>query len=100
MKLVRRIGRDVDRIPCADDRLLTSKRRLDFPLQHNERLLKIVAMRRRTTSRRNVHIDHAKPAGRVFAADGDRVRVAHQADVFQACIGLSETERAFQVIGC
>ncbi len=80
MELVRRIRRNVDRLSCMNGRFLAPKRRFNLSIQHNEGLLEVVTVRPRTTARRNVHVDRAKPALCVVSINRDGVGIADQTD--------------------
>src|ERR1700722_990986 len=58
VKSVWRVDRDVDRVACAHNRLLSSKRGFHFTFEKNESLLEVMTMRGRAAAGRNVHIDH------------------------------------------
>ena len=72
------VGGNVDGVARLHDRFLTTKRRFHFAFQENEGLLEVMPMRRRASSRRNMHIDYAEPPGCLRSGNGDGVGVSHQ----------------------
>src|ERR1017187_6399243 len=101
MELVRSVRRDVDGVASLDDGFLSTKGGLHLSLKKDESLLEVVAMRRRATARRNVHIDDAKASVGLVAGHRDGIGVSHDADVRKTLIriGLSNGEAALRVIG-
>lgn len=83
---MRRVGRDVNGLALFHDRLRSTKGYFDFTIQENERFFKVVPVRRRTTTRRDMHIDKAEPSTRVLSAQNDRVGVSDQSDMGQGWI--------------
>jgi hypothetical protein len=81
LKLVRSVGRDVNGLALSYNRLGTSKGSLDFTFQKDERLLKVVPVRRGTAARWDMHIDKTEACICVFPRQKDRVSVSHQSDV-------------------
>jgi hypothetical protein len=101
VELVRCVGRDVDGLASAHDRLRAAKGDLDLALKKGERLLEIVAMRRRAAAGRDVHVNEAVAASRVLARQQDRVGVSYHPDVGQSFVFVRsrEPEIAVEVIG-
>ena len=62
MKLVRRVGGDVDRLSRMNGRFAAPEGGLDFSFEHDEGLFEVVPMRPRTAAWRHVHIDGAELA--------------------------------------
>jgi len=114
VELVRRIGRNIDRLARPHDGLLAAERSFQFAFEQNERFFEVMPVRRRPAAGRDVHIDDAKASRSVLAADGDGVGVAHQPNVGQAPRGVpiravpiravpinirpGESERAMEVV--
>ncbi len=100
MKLMRRVGWDMDRLASVHYLLCTAKNEVEFAFQEGERLLEIVAMRRRSTSGRNVHVDEAETPCRVFAGEKNGVGVAYHPEVRDARIGVAvgDGEVALQIV--
>lgn len=96
-----RVGRDVDRLAGSHNRFGSAERNFDLAFENGEHLFEIVAMRRRTASRRNVHINEAVAAGGVFAGENNRVRVPRETDVRQRLISVWSRDRELsrEVIG-
>lgn len=86
VKLVRRVRGDVDGLAGSHGRFHSSKGSLDLAFQDDERFLEIVAVRRRPTARRNIHIDQAIASIRIFPGEEDCVGVPHQRDVRQILV--------------
>jgi hypothetical protein len=82
-KLVRSVRRNMHRRPSLHHRTLAAKVSLQLALQHNETLLEIMPMRRRPTTRRNMHINQTKPPRRILPRQQNRVSVPHQSYVRQ-----------------
>jgi hypothetical protein len=101
VKTMGRVGGNVDGVSCFQARFLTTERRLHFTFQNNESLLEVVAMGRRSTSRWNVHVDHAEFARCFRAGDGDGVGVSDQTNVRKSflLIDLSKRQISLQVVG-
>jgi NADPH:quinone reductase-like Zn-dependent oxidoreductase len=75
------VGRYLDGLAGFYRLVLASESRLDLAVQNDEGLSEVVAMRRRSASRRDMHVDHAELARCVFAGDGYRVRVTNNSQV-------------------
>ena len=73
---MRCVGGDIYSGSCADRGGLATEREFKLALKQRERLLKIMAMRRRSSTSRHVHIDQAIAAGSFRPTDEDRVGVA------------------------
>src|ERR1035438_10300837 len=101
MELVRSVRRDVDGVASLDDGFLSTKGGLHLSLKKDESLLEVVAMRRRATAGRNVHVNDAKASVGLVAGDGDGIGISHDADVRKSLIriGLRNGEGAFRVVG-
>jgi hypothetical protein len=57
VKLMRRIGRNVDRCARLRHTLRSPKRDLQFSLEYGESLFEVVTVRRRPASGRHMHIN-------------------------------------------
>src|ERR1700678_1373921 len=70
-------------------------------LKKDESLLEVVAMGRRATAGRNVHVNDAKASVGLVAGHGDGIGISHDADVRKSLIriGLSNGEGALRVVG-
>src|SRR5579859_4780445 len=77
MELVRSVRWNVDCFSGAHNTLLPSESCLQFTVEKNKALLKIMAMRGRAASGRNVHIDQGESACSIRSGQQDRVGVAH-----------------------
>src|ERR1017187_9347028 len=101
MELVRSVRRDVDGVASLDDGFLSTKGGLHLSLKKDESLLEVVAMRRRATAGRNVHVDDAKASVGLVAGHRDGIGISHDADVRKTPIriGLSNGEVALRVVG-
>jgi hypothetical protein len=63
MELMRSIRWNMDCLPGSDNALLSAKNGLKLAIEKNEAFFEIMAMRRGSTSRGNMHVDETKPAG-------------------------------------
>ncbi len=81
MKLVRSIGGDVNRFPRPHGRLGTAKGCFHFALEKDERFFEVVPVRRRSATRRDVHIDQAILTRGVPRSEQGGIGIPHQADV-------------------
>jgi hypothetical protein len=81
LKLVRRIGRNMNGLADTCNRLYSSKGSLDLAFENDERVLKIVPVRRWAAARWDMHIDKAEASSCVFPCQKDRVSVSYQSDV-------------------
>jgi hypothetical protein len=61
MELMRRVRRNMNRLSRSGNGALTTKGHRKLPFQYGERLFEIVAMRRRSSTRRNMHVDQTIP---------------------------------------
>jgi hypothetical protein len=52
-----RIGGDMDRLTCPYYPLRATKRNVEFAFKQSESLFEVVAMRRRPTTGRYIHVD-------------------------------------------
>src|SRR5665213_568130 len=96
---MRRIGRNVDRLAGSRDRLPSSEDKLDFAFQDREHLLEIVAMRRRTATRRDIYINETMATGSVVATDQDCIGVTHNRNVRQfVFVRSSHCEFSSQIV--
>ena len=84
MELVRSVCWNVDRFSSAHSTLLPSESSLQFTVKKNKGLLEIMAMRWRTASRRNVHIDKSVSTCSIHSGQQDRVGVADHGEMRQA----------------
>src|SRR6204780_457369 len=101
MELMRSVRGDVDGVAALDDGFLSTKGRLQLSLKKDESLLEVVAMRRRATAGRNVHVDDAKATVGLVAGHRDGIGISHDADVRKTLIhiGPSNGEGALRVVG-
>jgi len=99
-KLVWSVRGNVDGRTRSEGLLSAAKREFQFTLKDRECLLEIVAMRRRSSSRRNMHINEAKLSRSVFPAKEDGVGIPNNPDVRQRLIGLrlGNCESAVEVV--
>jgi hypothetical protein len=76
------------------------ERGFNFALEQRERFLEVMAVRRRTTSGRDVHIEQAVAAIGVLAGKNDRVGVSDKSDVRQALVRFRfrEFERPLEIV--
>ena len=72
MKLVRCVGWNVDRFSSAHDTLLPSEGSLQLPIEKNKGLLKIMTMRGRAASGRNMHIDQGESTCSIRSGQQDQ----------------------------
>ena len=94
------VGGDVNGLARGYDGLCSAKDSLDLAFENNERFFKVVAVRRGSASRRNVHVDQAKALSGVLAAQKCAVGVANQADVQQVgTVCLADGEVALGIVG-
>ena len=47
-------------------------------LKQDERLFEVMPVRRRPSTRRNVHINQTKPLSSIFPGEQNRIRIAHK----------------------
>ena len=88
-----RVGRDVDGFTLSHDFFFAPKAEFDLALENRERFLEIVAMRRRTAARRDVHVDQAITAICVFARNQNRIGVTHDSDVGKVLVFVRARKR-------
>ena len=86
MELMGSVGWNLDCVPSPDGTLFSSKRRLQLTLENNKTLLEIMAVRRRSTSRRNVHVDQAELTSGVTSRQKNRVRIAYNSEMYSFVI--------------
>ena len=86
MELMRGIRWNVDRIACANGGFFASKRHFDLALEQYESLFEVVAMWTGSTTRRNVHVDHAEAFVGVVSRNCDCVCVANKTNVLQLSV--------------
>jgi hypothetical protein len=98
---VRGIGRDVDGLAGFHGSFFAAESGLDLALEDCEGLLKIMPVRWRAATWRDVHVDQAVSAVGVFACQQKRIGVADQADVWKrrVCFRLGEFEITPKVVG-
>jgi hypothetical protein len=98
VKLMGSVGRNVQRLASAHDRLLATKGRFHLAFEQDKGLLEVMPMRRRPASRRDVHIDNAEASIGLLARHGDGVGIADQTDV-RKVVGLRQRETAAGLSG-
>jgi hypothetical protein len=78
-----------------------AKYKLKSAFQQRERLVKIVSVRRRPSTRRHVHIDQTKPPGRFLPRKKNRVRISSQPDVahIPVCVWPDNCQRPLRIVG-
>jgi hypothetical protein len=77
------IRRNVDCLAGMNNRLFATKGGFNLPVEHDEGLLKVMAMRPGTSAGRDVHVDYAEAALCVVSIDRDGVGVANQPNMRQ-----------------
>jgi hypothetical protein len=82
------VGRNIQRSPGPNNRLLAAERNFHLALKKNERLFEVMTVRPRTATQRNMHVNQAKPPIRVIARNGDRVRVPYNSDMREVLIRI------------
>jgi hypothetical protein len=75
------VGRNVQRVASAHDRLLAAEGRFHLPFEQDKGLLEVMPMRWRPATGRDVHINDAKATGSIVARQGYGVGIADQTDV-------------------
>jgi hypothetical protein len=71
----------LDGLAFTNNRLHASECSLDLTLKQDERLLKVVPVRRRAAAWWDVHIDKAETPRCVFPGKKDGVSVSYQSDM-------------------
>jgi hypothetical protein len=66
---------------------------VELAFQQRESLLEIVAVRRRPSAGRNVHVDQTKPASRFLAAEQNRVGIPYDSNVGDFLLGVRPCRR-------
>jgi hypothetical protein len=72
---MRRVRWHVDRFTRPQQVFLAAERSIELALEYGERLFEVMTVRRGATAWRNVHVDQAELARRVFASKKDCVRI-------------------------
>jgi len=100
VKLMRRVGWNIDGRASAHYLLCTAKNKVEFAFQQRECLFEIVTMRRRSASGRDVHVDEAEASCRVFAGEKNGVGIAYHSYVRAVRVGVSlgDGEVALQIV--
>jgi hypothetical protein len=100
-ELMGRVGGDVNGFACLDEGFLSTEGCFDCAFEQDEGFFEVVAVRRRSATRRNVHVNDREPARGLLAGDGDGVGVADQSNVGEGgvLIGPRQGEGAAEVIG-
>lgn len=98
MKLMWRIGGNLEGVSGMDGQLLAAKSCFQLTFEKDEGLLKIVPVRRRAAAWGDVHVNYAEAPGSLFASYGHGVGVADQTDV-RKTVGMGQSEIAVQVVG-
>jgi len=80
-KGVRSIRGNVDGLTSPGDELLTPERDLNLSFEDAEHLFKVVAVRRRSASGWDVHINERVFAGTVITRHEDRIGVPDEAEM-------------------
>ena len=101
MKLVGRVCRDVDGFARAYGGFSASEGSFNLAFEQDECLFEVVAVRRRATLGRNVHVDEAETASGVFAREEDRICVPDQANVRQGfvLVWARDGEGSAEIVG-
>lgn len=84
----RHVGGHVDGLTGAGDDGHAAEHEVDLTVQNREHLLEVMAVRRRSSARGDMHVDQGVPAGGVLAGDEDRVGIADDAEVRQGLVGV------------
>jgi hypothetical protein len=94
------VGRDVDGLARSHDFSFAPKGELDFALKDGERFLEIMAMRRWTAARRDVHVNQTITTVGVFARNQNGVGVPYDSNVEKAPIfvGVRNREMARSIV--
>jgi hypothetical protein len=98
VKLMGRVRWDVNRFARVHDLLCASEDGLQFALEYGERFFKVMAVRRRPTTRRDVHVDQAETSSGVCTREKDGVGVAYDSDMREFGFGLGDDELPGRVV--
>jgi hypothetical protein len=81
----------------ADDLPGATENDIEFAFQQRECLFKVVTVRRRASTGRNVHVDQTELARGVSSGEKNRIRVSDYADVraLAVVVGICNCECAF-----
>ena len=89
MKLMRSVGRDVQRFSGAEGRLRPTESGFHLAFEEDKGLLEVMAVRWRAPAGRDMHVDDAEASGSLLACNGDGVGISDQPDVREV-VGLSK----------
>ena len=89
MKLMRSVGRDVQRFSGAEGRLRATESCFHLAFEEDKGLLEVMAVRWRTAAGRDMHVDDAEASGSLLACNGDGLGISDQPDVREV-VGLSK----------
>jgi hypothetical protein len=90
---MRGVGRHVDGLAGPGDHVFAAEGDRYLAVEHGEHFLEVMAVRRGTAARRDVHVDEGVPAIGVVAGDQDRVRVADQSQVRKRLVLIRPGDR-------
>ena len=97
VKLMRSVGRNVQRVAGSHARLLAAEGRFHLTFEQDKGLLEVMPMWRRSATWRDVHVDDAEASVGLLARHGDGVGIADETDVREV-VGLRQRETAFEVV--
>jgi hypothetical protein len=97
VKLMRSVGGNVQCLSRTHHRFLAAKGCLHLAFQENESFLEVMPVRRRTATRRYVHVDDAEASIGLLARHRDGVGVTHQTDV-RKIVRLSVGETSLGIV--
>ena len=83
VKLMRRIGWNVNCVAGLHHAFLSAKRGLDFAFNDDKGFLEIMPVWRRSAARRNVHVDQAITAVGIIGREQNGISVSDQTNVWQ-----------------
>ena len=88
-KLMRSVGRDVQRFSGAEGRLRAAESGFHLAFEEDKGLFEVMAVRWRTPAGRDMHVDDAEASGSLLACNGDGVSISDQPEVREV-VGLSK----------
>ena len=86
MELVKSVCWNVDCFSSAHTTRLPTESSLWFPVEKNEGLLEIMAMRGRAASGRNLHVDQGESTCSIHSGEQDGVGVAHDSEMLSITV--------------
>jgi len=100
VELMRRVDGDIDGFACLYNRFFAAKGGFNLTFQQDECFFKVMAMRRRAAARRDVYVNQAVAACRVFAREKKRVSITHNTKMRQTLVfvRLCKREMPLKVI--